>query len=781
MTTQTAHAASPFLSAPSYEEPSGSPPDELSEALALEMTSPFLRLYQSGTGDPVDPEGEALVELVTDLYDSEFEEDLAEVVREARARQRELFLGEVPSPEAEARFFDEHFEPLIREVEGLTETMATVFERAHPAHVTEAEIAAALDSYVPEVPLSPSFEHLFGGWKKKLRKLANKAKGLVKKGLKKVGRLALGPLFRRLRKLVRPLLQEVLKRAIHRLPSQYRPLARKLAKRFGLLREAETELDETRVPDLALAQLELDTALARQLLDEEPTLPREAEAGPTAGAPPLEIARERFVDQLLELEEGDDPTPHVEQFATAVLTGLRIAIRVIGRPRVVRFLSEQVAKLIGKLVGKNLARPLAQVLVDSGLRLVNLEATSEDERRAAGAAVAATVEETVRRVAELPASVLDDREMLEASVVEAFEKAARSSLPPILSDEAYRERPDLRETSGPTGAWILQPLRGPKLYKKYTQVFRRRLSPQTLRALSTWNGRSVAGLLKEHLAAAPGEEIDARVHLYEALPGTLLPEIADLESSLPGMAAGGCRNCSTLHPLTRRAAAALTGQPGLARPVARRYRTSPRMTLPGQRFFFLELPAGSTPPAADPREARCSLLKLRLDLAASRVALRLYLGETRAQEIAALLRSRTPGAAAAAVAGLFRKPLAGVLEGDAYGRARIVSGAVSPPLAPGPLLRDLTPSLRESLRSRLLDQLVAGLAAYFRTRAREFLDAVEDPRPGVTLTLRATDPALLAPLRAALEPGAAHRNGGGTSGEPVEPPTVTSVPGYHRG
>ena len=246
------------------------------------------------------------------------------------------------------------------------------------------------------------------------------------------------------------------------------------------------------------------------------------------------------------------------------------------------------------------------------------------------------------------------------------------------------------------------------------------------------------------------------------------------------MGAAACSNCSSLHPLTHSAAAALTGEPGLARRVSPRYRMSPRMTQPGQRFFYLELPGGPAAPGAPSPEARCSLLALRLDLPRSRVGVRLYLGETRAQEIAALLRTRTPGAAVAALTRTFRPALQAALRGDAYGRVRIVSGAVSPRLAHGPLLRAVSKSLRASIEARLLDHLATGLAAYFRAHARDFLDATADERSGVTLTLDVADPALLAPLRATLEAGAGGRSGGGSGMEPHGSVTVRAAAGYRR-
>ena len=51
----------------------------------------------------------------------------------------------------------------------------------------------------------------------------------------------------------------------------------------------------------------------------------------------LDQARERFVNDLQQLKEGENPAPYIENYLQAVLAALRIAIRLIGRPKVVIF------------------------------------------------------------------------------------------------------------------------------------------------------------------------------------------------------------------------------------------------------------------------------------------------------------------------------------------------------------------------------------------------------------------------------------------------------------
>src|SRR5262249_49286008 len=167
----------------------------------------------------------------------------------------------------------------------------------------------------------------------------------------------------------------------------------------------------------------------------------------------LDQARERFINQLQELKEGEDPAPHIQNFLPAVLPALRLGVR-LNRPWVVGFLANFLAKMIRKFVDPGTAPALSRAIVDAGLKLLTLEVSSQDEARAAGSSIAGTVEETVRRVSALPEYVLDNQELLEGFVLEAFEQAAAANLPPVLSDSVYRERPDLLESSNARACWI---------------------------------------------------------------------------------------------------------------------------------------------------------------------------------------------------------------------------------------------------------------------------------------------------------------------------------------
>ena len=129
------------------------------------------------------------------------------------------------------------------------------------------------------------------------------------------------------------------------------------------------------------------------------------------------------------LNEGEDPRPAVEQFVPAVLAALRIGIKLLGRPKVVGFLSGHLANFIKPHSGPTTPRTLSNALVDAGLRLVQLEAESEDGARAAAETLATTLEDTVTRLAnELPAEAWESETVLESYARDAFEKSAVGAL-----------------------------------------------------------------------------------------------------------------------------------------------------------------------------------------------------------------------------------------------------------------------------------------------------------------------------------------------------------------
>jgi len=754
----------PFLNIMSFEMEEESRA-EIERETSVPRSSPFLSLYESDeTGGFINPESEEYVVFLNELQDEEFHEALASVWNEAAAIYETRFAHEQGDPQTigyqAERLLNQHFAPLVAEAEGLFDGLAKQFSQRHANSLTEAEIETLVDRYQPSIELAPNFEEFLGS----LKKLATKGLKWAKQGISAATALGLGPLLEKLKKLIKPLFNRVIQFAIPKLPAQLQPIARKLAERVPFLKEFEesTELNpaSAEVSGIGQIQQEFNQNIANLLFaateveqDLEIAQVLTAQQVPeTYPLAELDRARDQFVTNLQRLKEGEDPTPHVEQFLPALLPALRIGIRLVGRRKVVDYLANLVGKLIQKFVGPQYTRPLSQAIVDAGLRLINLEATAEDEARAAASAVAATVEETVRRIAALPDYVMDNQELLEGFALEAFEQAAAANLPQVLPDETYRQRPDLAEARKLRSTWIMMPQGRRKRYKKFCRKIPVKITPHKVSELETFVGTSMQEFLEEELGIAPGEEVAAVVHLFEAIPGTRTSDIAQLEESLPGLR--GPDGYKQLQPLSREAAQLLLGEPDLGREVDPHSSADRYMPAVGQRLFYLEI-AGKKPlmmPGADGRSnaRRPTQVRLTLDFPKNEVQVRLFLGEIRAQEVAVKLRQRAHlGLVMTRVGRIVERGLNRALLGSGK-RLKIIHEAVTPDHWIS-ALRRLPSHVSQVLAQRLQEWVLKGLTEHLKQNAEEFIKAAEDIADGVTLVITLGNPPGLPQLRQALK------------------------------
>ena len=248
----------------------------------------------------------------------------------------------------------------------------------------------------------------------------------------------------------------------------------------------------------------------------------------------LDQARERFINELHELKRRRrSGTAHPEFSARGAARAA--SGRQAGGPRPRGGFSGGLPREDDRQAdrSRDAAPALSRAIVDAGLKLLTLEASPQDEAKAAASAVAATVEETVRRVSALPDYVLDNQELLEGFALEAFEQSAAANLPPVLSEAVYRERPDLLESQGVKTCWVMLPLRRRKRYKKCARTFKVRITPYMADEIESFEG-PLSDYLQDQLGVEEGAEVEAEVQLFETLPGTTLPDIAREESETPG-------------------------------------------------------------------------------------------------------------------------------------------------------------------------------------------------------------------------------------------------------
>ncbi len=732
-------------------------------------STPFLSIYESEeTGGVIDPETEEYIQFLNELYDEEFNEALYGLVSEAASLYEVRFTHEngdlrIIGYEAE-RFLNQHFAPLITESEAMLGSLETELCQRDIKSLSEYEIGEIVDRYKPSIEFTPNFENFLGKLKKVVKKVAGKAVDLAKKGISAAAKLGLGPILNKLKALIKPLLKRVVQTAIGKLPVQLQPMAKKLAERLPFLKEFEEGNypvpEDTELSEISLIQYEFDQHVANVLfahteVEQELEVSQaltEQQAPEIYSLAELDNARNDFAEKLQHLKEGEDPTPYVENFIPAILPALKVGIRLIGRKKVVDFLAKFLGKLIQKFVGPQHTPALSQAIVDAGLRLIHLEATYEDESRAASSAVAATIEETVRRVAELPDYILNDQELLEGFVLEAFEQAAATNLPQVLPEEIYQKRPDLGEARKLRGTWITMPSGRRKRYKKFSRKIPTRLSPHKVSAIETFEGISLEEFLEEKLGVAPGEEFEAIVHLYESIPGTRLTDISRLEENSTGLDTQDAYE--QLHPLTTDAAGLLLGEPELGRDVDPRYLIDSYSTTVGQRFYYLEIP-GKRPlmtPAApgQVKMRRATSVKVILNFPRNEIEVRLFLSEIRAQEIAVKLRQHTHiGTVTARLQRPIKRGLHRALSGSS-GRLKIIHEAVTPDQWSSVFQRlpSLVPRI---LLGRLNEWVLKGISDHLKQHSEAFIQAASDTADGVTFVVIVENPPGFPQLRQALK------------------------------
>jgi hypothetical protein len=816
MTTGIARA--PFLDTQSFvREEAEAPPVRP----APPPWSPFLSVYESAEGGPeVDaPLREAYVSVVNELYDEEFDESLFELLTRARSLHQDHLASGHTVADAD-RIVTQHFSQLMRESESMLDAMARELGSRDLVTI-DREVDLFAERYAPTTPLEPEFEDFLG---KLVKKIGRGVRAVAKTAAKGLAQVGFGPLMGRIKTIVRPLLTQVLLKAIGRLPGPLQPVARRLAQRLGLAPRpsapapiapamatpaapppsgapeppapgADPGPDGAGSPVQAPAgeavpelQLEFDELLAEALMAEEAfeleleqaraMSPSSREAAPVFTE--LDEARERFAHDLEHLKEGENPAPYVENFLPAVLPALRIATRIIGRPRVVGFLASLLGKLISNLVGPQHAPALSRAMVDAGLRLLSLELAEEQETRLAASGVTATVEETLTRVASLPDHVLDNQELLEGFALEAFERAAAANLPALFPEATYRRRPDLLE-GGVDATWIMLPLRRPR-YKRCSRTFNVKITPHMAEEVESFEDAPLSDYLQDRLGLSEGDDVEAEVHLFEVLPGGTAADIVRYETGTPGLGSADEATLSQLQPLTHEAAGVLLGKPGLGRQL--RPGSDIRTLVPGQRVYHLAMGRRPVTAAAAGRRRvrRLAHVDMTLDTMRDQVRVSVFLSEVKAQRLAVRLRQQShAGALAVGFHKLLARRLPPILHGRRPRRLRIVHPAVPPGGASATVLGRLPAIVPQVLIAKLQHWLVEAFSEFGKTQAQKFLSASEDPADGVTLVFTVDQPPGLKAIGALLAGKGSPADVAGSLATGARPPIrVDAFPGYRR-
>jgi hypothetical protein len=466
-----------------------------------------------------------------------------------------------------------------------------------------------------------------------------------------------------------------------------------------------------------------------------------------------------------------------------VLPLLRMGIKIIGRPKVVRFLAKLLGRLISPYVGAQLTPPLSQAIVNAGLRLMTLETGEEEtgEPRIAAEAFAGLLEDTLLAVSELDEGELDDEAIVEEVAIDGFHRAAGAHFPASVLAMKGTGRP---------GTWIPMPRRRARRYRKYSRVANVLIRPGAAARIRTRGGRSLATFLQDRVGQVGA--VRARMHLYQAIPGTRLGAIVRSERGVRGLGPTARGAVDELHPLTMEAATALLGQPELGQDVSEAFLEEAAPPAVGQRFYYLEIPGGR--PSATPSNAGGTAVRPRLsqttatvDLGRKRITVAIYLAEAQAQAVAARLRRKEPiGASLRTLRPIYSAAVRSLVSPAGRRRVRIVGETEADPAGEEFVA---VPGLRPptGIIAKVLIRWTRGVIAAGLDRQRdEFIAAASAPNDGVTLVVTIDAPpglAAIAPLlrgriaanRSAIE---ALRTLGRTTRAPTG--SIEIVPGYRR-
>lgn len=730
--------------------------DERESYVPSGAASPFLQIFESpGRSDLVTPRHEAFVSLVDDFFDEEMEEALEDLAQDAASwhegRSNAMSRGNFTNQAQPQQLLEQHYAPFLQEVEQLLEQSALLGEQYDSGALTDVAFGAALDQYHPMQEFeSPHFEQIFG----RIKNAVKKAASVVKKGVSAAAQMGLGPILKKLKGYVMGFLKGFLEKSMNRVPEQLRPFAEKLRDKYIGKPKAKTSQETGGAGPM---QEELNIALAEMLMGEsrqdldfnlESYLNENAQGQQADTQRMLERARERLVQQLDGLEEGESPKPAVEEFVSTVLLGLKWAIKLIGRPRVKDFLVEQLTRITSSLVdGKN-AKLLSKLIVDQGFSMLNLEASVSN--RAAMTlsheAVATTLEDTLLHVAQIPEHLLRDEVLLEGYLMEAFEASATANLPDMLTERTYEQNPNLRESNKRKLFWAKRQRHvGGNLarYKKLNQEPEVELTPYIMEEVKTFNGVSLAAFLRDSMGVDTRTNLPVRIKMFEILPGGGLLDIAKQEISYPsGLPA---RIISKqIHPLTSVAAGLLLGEPKVGCKMKGKCLAGSLSGQQGHRYYYLDIP--NTSPQTFTRQdgkmalRRPSQVRLKLDFVQGHIGLLIFFSEADAQAITAGLRNDQMAKAQFTATKIANEGLKRVFKYPENAQLTMVHPLVMPGPQSGLATRRIPPVVLQSFQDRLSEWMLDHLTANLRTNGRAFAEATANDDDGLTIHIKLAAP-----------------------------------------
>ena len=699
-----------------------------------------------------------LAEAFAAVRDEAFDEAIGYLAEETEQAVSDRFTNKSPATAGEReRYAEAQLSSVRFEAEQYLDSLEAGLAGLDVASLTEEQLDEALDRFDPQTgELTPAGEEFIGSFIRKAKnavkwavKTAKNVGGSVVGAVGKFAGAALQQVLEKLKGLVNPLLQRVLGFAIGRLPVPLQAPARALASKIKLEAEEGEGYDEAPVSPANLTDVEalaesFDAALAEALTSD--AVGSEGESfesfdneGDLAGRQleTLAEARGALIDRIRSAGDEENVGPAIEQFVPALLGALRLGINLVGRPKVVDFLAKYLAQLISRWVGPALSGPLSNAIVDTGLRLITLEAENGEARDEAGpVALASVIEDTVRRLAENEDYVFENEDLMQLAASEAFSQAVATHFPTQFV------RRDLQQAPSLGGTFVARRARSIRTYRKYSRIPEVDVTAQIADALPTFGGATVGAVLR---AAGVTFPLKARMHIYQSAPGTTVPRMMRMDRN-PLSGGRGYLSTANVHPLTSHAAGLLLREPKLGvhvppayLEVAQSNRRRPALLRAGAAWRCRKSgpadgrrrPVGRRAPRPEPRIGAC------------RPAPRPDHGRNLPQRGRSTeyqqhhpAGPRYSGFAAGADPGLqgdgaFRRAPARPHQYRPRGRRGFRESAAQP----GSLL---PPALTGMLRKRLRAWILPALAKWTKNNAETFARAAAHPGAGVTIRVKLT-------------------------------------------
>lgn len=745
------------------------------------LISPFQSTFQEGEHEQKSQYADEYMELLSELEDSEFHESLYEVATEMEDSwgskiSNEMAMGTqfVPYALKQGRAY---YAPMLRESDRLLDAVAEHFSGNDLAEHGEVDVELFFETLeLNNEGLSPIQEQFLGGLVKKVKSVVKKGVDLAKKGIRFAGKfLPMNLILGKLKRLIRPLLEKVLKSLIGKLPSSFRPHARSLAKKFLKLENADDSTAE--LGDFEGLQLEFDTTVSQLLFTSEEqeseiqledyensfeNLERsEGYEGEMSNTYSLEAAKDTFLNDLKNLGEDEDPTPVIERFLPVAIMALKpvikLAIATIGRKKIINFLAGLLSGLIKKYVPSNVSRPLAARIIDLGLRAIGFETAEADNSDLAYEALANTIDETITDLNSMDSQLIGDQEELAMHLYESFEKAAANNFPPNYI------RPNLRATNV-DALWISMPRKNPiKVYKKFTNIFDVTIDQKLAKGIKIFRSVPLANFLRDKYGLEVNNGIKAKVHIYELGRGGRLSMISKFEN-LPGLSPRIPKAWVQLLPLTKEVSQLLLKENNLGTRFSKKSLTSRYHAKPGQRFYYLDIEGArlrlpqnksknikSMNPGPKQIESRSADVQAVLNFNKSQIKINYFFSEEDAKDLAGKITKNDVLGTATTIKNSVRNILNTILKGHLSEKVKIIHESVPEMYLEADEVgqdqfinvKDIGRNIGKNVISKMVQKLTETIAfrayeavvAHLKSRPKVFIDAQSQPQDGVTISI----------------------------------------------